>query len=203
MRGREVLEQAEVVLYDALSHPALLQHCRQAELRSVGKRYGQPNPSQEWITSQLLELAGQGKRVVRLKGGDPLLFARGAEEALALREAGIPFEIVPGIPSPVAAAAYAGLSLTHRGISSSVTFITGSDRDAEAWSPEAWRRLATATDTLCVLMGMRRLPEITRALMEGGRPASTPAAVVQWASRPEQRVLTGTLGTLAEQVQAA
>jgi uroporphyrinogen III methyltransferase/synthase len=198
----EVLRQAEVVLHDALSHPALLDACPSAELRNVGKRYGQPSPPQEWITAQLVELAQAGRRVVRLKGGDPFLFARGAEEALALAEAGIPFEIVPGISSPVAASAYAGLALTHRGLSSSVTFITGTDRDAHAWSADAWHRLATATDTLCILMGMRRIEEITTALVEGGRPASTPAAVVQWAARTQQRVEVGTLGDIAERARA-
>ena len=201
VRGWEVLGQADVVLYDALSHPGLLAACPEAELRDVGKRYGKPNPPQEWITDQLVELARAGRRVVRLKGGDPFLFARGAEEALALHDAGIPFEIVPGISSPVAASAYAGFSLTHRGRSSSVTFITGSDRDAHGWSPEAWHRLATATDTICVLMGMRRIAQITRALVDGGRAPATPAAVVQWGARPEQVVVEGTLGTIAERVR--
>ena len=115
VRGRELLASADVVLYDALSHPALLDYCsRQAELRDVGKRGGSKNPSQDWITSQLIELARAGQNVVRLKGGDPLLFARGAEEALALAAAGIEFEIVPGVSSPVAAAAYAGIPMTHR-----------------------------------------------------------------------------------------
>lgn len=203
VRGREVLEAAEVVLYDALSHHSLLEFCPRAEQRDVGKRYARPSPSQDSIIQQLLELARSGRRVVRLKGGDPLLFARGAEEALALARAGIPFEIVPGIASPVAASAYAGISLTHRGLSSSVTFITGSDRDASAWSPEAWHRLATATDTLCVLMGMRRIEEITEALQAGGRSSHTPAAVVQWGARAEQRVVCATLGTIANEVRRA
>ncbi len=203
VRGREVLGLADVVLHDALSHPGLLAACPQAELRDVGKQYGKPNPPQEWITDQLVELARAGKQVARLKGGDPFLFARGAEEALALHDAGIPFEIVPGISSPVAASAYAGFSLTHRGRSSSVTFITGTDRHAHDWSPEAWHRLATATDTICVLMGMRRIGPITRALIDGGRAPTTPAAVVHWGARPEQVVIEGTLGTIAEGVRDA
>jgi len=140
---------------------------------------------------------------VRLKGGDPLLFARGAEEALALAEAGIKFEIVPGIASPIAASAYAGISLTHREVSGSVTFITGSDRAGKEWSPESWKKLATATDTICVLMGMRRIGEITRAIIEGGRSPSTPAAVIQWGARPEQRVVTSTLADIAAASAAA
>ncbi|HEY3236168.1 MAG TPA: uroporphyrinogen-III C-methyltransferase, partial [Polyangiaceae bacterium] len=198
--GREVLQAAEAVLYDALAHPALLELCPGAELHDVGKRYAQDSPSQESTTRLLIQLAQSGKRVVRLKGGDPLLFARGAEEALALAEAGIPFEIVPGISSPVAAGTYAGISLTHRDLSSSVTFITGSDRKGKEWSQESWRKLATATDTICVLMGTRRIREIAAALIEGGRPPSTPVAVVQWAARAEQRVVIAELDGIAKAV---
>jgi uroporphyrinogen III methyltransferase/synthase len=146
----------------------------------------------------MIDLARQGKRVVRLKGGDPFMFARGAEEALALAAAGIKFEIVPGVPSPVAASAYAGISLTHREVSGSVTFITGSDRAGKDWSPASWQKLATATDTICVLMGMRRIGEIARAIIDGGRAPSTPAAVIHWGARPEQRVVTSTLERIAE-----
>lgn len=198
VRGLSVLERADVVLFDALSHPALLEACRpDAELRSVGKRGGRESPSQAWITAQLIELARAGKTVCRLKGGDPLLFARGAEEAEDLAAAGVAFEIVPGVSSPVAASAYAGISLTHRDLSSSVTFITGSDREGVEWTDDAWKRLATATDTICVLMGMRRIEEICAALVAGGRDETTPAAVVQWVARPEQRVLVSTLGEIA------
>jgi uroporphyrinogen III methyltransferase/synthase len=203
VRGKRLLETADVVLYDALSHPALLEFTSpSAELRNVGKRGGQNNPSQAWITAQLIELARAGRQVVRLKGGDPLLFARGAEEAEDLAAAGISFEIVPGLPSPIAAAAYAGISLTHRDLSSSATFITGSDREGVEWTPDAWQRLATATDTICVLMGMRRLEQITAAIIGGGRAPETPAAIVQWAARPEQRVLVGTLGDIAARARA-
>lgn len=193
-----MLSRAEVVLYDALAHPALLDACPQAEKRNVGKRYNEESAAQDEIIAQMIELARQGKRVVRLKGGDPLLFARGAEEALALAEAGIKFEIVPGISSPIATSAYAGISLTHRDVSGSVTFITGSDRAGKDWSPESWKKLATATDTICVLMGMRRIGEITRAIIEGGRAPTTPAAVIHWGARPEQRVVTSTLEHIAQ-----
>jgi uroporphyrinogen III methyltransferase/synthase len=197
MRGLSALERADVVLYDALSHPALLAYCRaDAELRNVGKIGGRQNPSQKWITDQLVELARSGKEVVRLKGGDSFLFARGAEEAEALADAGVPFEVVPGLSSPIAAAAYAGISLTHRDLSSSVTFITGTDKAGVEWSPDAWRRLATATDTICILMGMRRMRDILQAIVDGGRDPKTPAAVIQWGARPEQRVVVGTLATL-------
>jgi uroporphyrinogen III methyltransferase/synthase len=204
VRGRDLLATADVVLHDALSHPALLDLCAPAaELRDVGKRGGSKNPTQDWITSQLIELARAGRQVVRLKGGDPLLFARGAEEALALAEAGIDFEIVPGVSSPVAASAYAGIPMTHRDLSSSVTFITGSDREGKTWSPDAWKRLATATETICVLMGMQRIDAICAAIIEGGRSPSTPAAVVMWAARPAQRVVTAPLGEIAEAAQRA
>lgn len=204
VRGRELLRQADVVLYDALSHPALLEVCSpEVDLRDVGKRGGSKSPSQVWITSQLIELARAGLKVVRLKGGDPSLFARGAEEALALSRAGIEFEVVPGVSSPVAAAAYAGIPMTHRDLSSSVTFITGSDREGKTWSPAAWQRLATATETICVLMGMQRIDDITRAIIDGGRSPETPAAVVQWAARPAQRVVTAPLGRIAAEAHAA
>lgn len=204
VRGLEVLRAADAVLYDALAHPALLDECRPgADRRDVGKRYGSEGPSQAAINAELVRLAREGKRVVRLKGGDPFLFARGAEEAEALASEGIPFEIVPGVTSPIAAAAYAGISLTHRELSSSVTFITGSDRAGVEWSPEAWKKLATATATICVLMGMRRIDEIARAIVEGGRSPETPAAVIMWGTRPEQRVVTAPLSRIAAEARAA
>jgi len=203
VRGQELLAEAEVVLFDALSHPGLLESCPQAEQIDVGKKYGERATPQADITELLIRLARAGKRVVRLKGGDPLVFARGSEEAIALHEAGIPFDIVPGITSPIGAAAFAGISLTHRDLSSSVTFITGSDQAGKEWSPEAWQKLATATGTICILMGMRRLDEITRAIIQGGRARTTPAAVVMWGGRPEQRTIVGTLDDIAELAQAA
>lgn len=198
VRGAEVLSRAEVVLHDALSHPELLELCTGAEIVDVGKRYGERSPPQDYITALLLKYAKEGRRVVRLKGGDPMTFARGAEEALALAEGGIPFEIVPGISSPVAASAFSGISLTHRDASSSVTFITGSDREGLEWSPEAWKKLATATGTICVLMGMRRIEDIASAIIAGGRSPTTPAAVVMWAARPEQRTVVAPLVEIAE-----
>jgi uroporphyrinogen III methyltransferase / synthase len=202
VRGLEVLSRADTVLYDALAHPALLEACPNADKRNVGKRYGEDSATQAAINAELIALARAGKCVVRLKGGDPLLFARGAEELQALREAGIAFEIVPGVPSALAASAYAGIPLTHRDLSSSVTFITGSDRDGKEWSPASWLKLATATDTICVFMGMRRIEDITAAIVAGGRSAETPAAVVQWAARSEQRVVTGTLTSIAARARA-
>ena len=204
VRGKRLLGEAEVVLFDALSHPGLLAFASpDAELRDVGKRGGKKSPSQEWITDQLIALAQEGKKIVRLKGGDSYLFARGAEEAEALVAANIPFEVVPGICSPVGTSAFAGIPLTHRDVSSSVTFITGTDRRGNSWSDEAWKKLATATDTLCILMGMRALADITRAIQEGGRSPETPVAIVMWAARPQQRVVEGTLANIAEKALEA
>lgn len=203
LRGLAALERADIVLTDALAHPALLEVCPKAEVRDVGKRYGQKSTSQEAINQELVALARQGKRVVRLKGGDPLMFARGGEEAWALAEAKIPFEIVPGVSSPLGASAYAGIPLTHRDLSKSVTFITGSDREGQDWSPEAWKKLATATDTICILMGMRRIEQIVDAILEGGRAPATPAAVIQWGTRPEQQVVVGSLHDIAQRAQDA
>jgi uroporphyrinogen III methyltransferase / synthase len=198
VRGLEALARADVVLYDALAPSSLLEACpSRAEKYDVGKRLGRQSPAQEQISARMIEYARAGKQVVRLKGGDPLLFARGAEEAEALAHAGIAFEIVPGVASPIAAAAYAGISLTHRGLSSSVTFITGSDRAGVEWSAEAWQKLATATDTICVLMGMRRIEQIAQAIIDGGRSPGTPAAVIQWGTRPQQRVVVANLREIA------
>lgn len=202
-RGALLLAGAEVVLHDALSHPELLDLCPQAEIVDVGKRYGKRATPQAQITKLLLEYAQAGRDVVRLKGGDPILFARGSEEALALAEAGVPFEIVPGVTSPVAASAFAGIPLTHRDASSSVTFITGSDREGKDWSPEAWKKLATATGTICVFMGMRRIEAITQAVIDGGRDPATPAAVIRWGARPNQRTVTGTLADIASRAREA
>lgn len=197
VRGRQLLERADVVLHDALAHPALLSFCREeARLVDVGKRYGRPATSQAEITDQLLTYARQGQAVVRLKGGDPFLFSRGAEEAEALAGAGIPFEIVPGVSSPVGTTAYAGIPLTHRDLSSSVTFVTGSDRFGQTRTAESWARVAAAADTVCVMMGMKHIAEITRA-MSAGRSPETPAAVIQWGARPNQRVVVATLGSIA------
>src|SRR6188768_3959405 len=202
VRGLELLSRADAVLYDALAHPALLDACPNAEKRNVGKRFGQDSAVQHEINAELIALARAGKRVVRLKGGDPLLFARGAEELQALRAANIEFEIVPGVSAPLAASAFSGIPLTHRELSSSVTFITGSDREGKDWSPASWQKLATATDTICIFMGMRRIEDIMQAIIAGGRSAETEVAVVQWAARPEQRVVRGTLDTIAARVRA-
>ena len=163
LRGAELLASADVVLHDELVHPALLARAREgAEVRSVGKRGGDAaakQATQGEIEAELVRLAREGRRVVRLKGGDPFLFGRGSEEAEALVAAGVPFEVVPGIPSPLGATAYAGISVTHRDLASSVTFVSAVARGGAAFD---FRELAGLRGTICVLMGMRRLDDSSR-----------------------------------------
>lgn len=198
MRARRRLEQADLVLYDALVHQELLSHCvPTAELRFVGKRAGRRSERQTQINEAMIEAANQGRNVARLKGGDPYLFGRGSEEAEALAAAGIAFEVVPGVPSPLAATAYAGLSLTHRTLASSVAYITATESPEKDRSSHDWATLATATETLVIFMGMRKLESLMALLVEHGRDAKTPAAVVQWASLPQQKTVVSTVGELA------
>ncbi|HXG41624.1 MAG TPA: uroporphyrinogen-III C-methyltransferase [Dehalococcoidia bacterium] len=202
--GLEALRQADVVVYDRLVSPLLLTHARpDAELLFVGKEGGGESFPQRDIERLLVEKARQGKRVVRLKGGDPFVFGRGGEECLALAEAGVPFEVVPGVTSAVAAPAYAGIPVTHRGLSSSLAIVTGHEDAAKAGSSLRWDRLATAADTLVVLMGTRTLSELVERLLAHGRPADTPVAVVRWGTTPEQEVVTGTLADIVPRVEKA
>ncbi len=203
-KGLERLRLADLVLYDALVHPSLLKLCRSdAEVRFVGKRAGRPQQRQQQINEQLLEAAVEGRCVVRLKGGDPYLFGRGSEEAEFLAQHHIRFEVVPGVPSPLAAGAYAGLSLTHRHVSSSVAYLTATESPEKDRSQHDWAKLATATQTLVIFMGMRRIEALMKLLVRHGRPAQTPAAVVQWASLPTQRVVVGTLANIANRAMEA
>jgi uroporphyrinogen III methyltransferase / synthase len=199
LRGAELLATADVVLHDELVHPALLERVRAgAEVRHVGKRGGDPGAkqaSQAAIEAELIALARAGRRVVRLKGGDPFLFGRGSEEAESLVAAGVPFEVVPGIPSPLGAAAYAGISVTHRDLASSVTFVSAATR-AGAEFPFA--ELASVRGTICVLMGMRRLALVCdRLIRDAARDPATPTAVIQWGTRAEQAVVEGPLDRIA------
>lgn len=204
LRGLERLRTADVVLYDALVHPALLEHARDgAELVFVGKRGGHESARQTFINDELVRYARQGKRVVRLKGGDPLLFGRGSEEAERLYHEGIPFEIVPGIPSPIAASAYAGVTLTHRTLASSVAYITATESDEKERSALDWSKLATATQTLVIFMGVRKLRLQMQLLAENGRSPETPVAVVQSTSLAKQRVVIGTVRDIADRVETA
>lgn len=194
VRGLRLLQGAEAVVCDELVNKELLAHCPAGcERHFVGKRAGSHSATQPEINALLVALGGAGKKVVRLKGGDPLIFGRAGEEMQALREAGIPFEIVPGVTAATAASAAAGLPLTHRDHSSAVVFVTGHQCAANTAALD-WGSLARLRATLCFYMGVRRLPEIARNLLDHGMAADMPLAVISEASRPAQKILTGTLG---------
>ena len=197
VRAAELLAAAEVVVHDRLT-PAELRDLAPAtaELVDVGKHPGGPADAQTRINELLVELGRSGRRVVRLKGGDPFVFARGAEEAMALAEAGIDFEVVPGVTSAVAAPSSAGIPVTLRGHSAWVTVVTGHEDPAKGEPEVDWEAMGALGGTLVVLMGVKRWPEISARLVAGGRDPRTPAAAVRWGSRPEQQTLRGTLGSL-------
>ena len=204
-RGAELLSSAEVVLHDELIHPALLSRVRpDAVVMAVGKRGADrvsKQAKQDTIEAELVRFGRAGKSVVRLKGGDPYLFGRGSEEAEALARAGVPFEVVPGVCSPLAATAYAGFSLTHRDLASSVTLVSGTMRSGAGYD---WSELASVKGTICVLMGMHNLEEVVAGLLgPSRRDPTTPAAVIQWGTRAEQRVVTGTVAEIADKARAA
>jgi uroporphyrinogen III methyltransferase/synthase len=198
------LSRADVVLYDALVHPAVLNRARPgAALVFVGKRAGHEGLPQSEINALLVAHARQGKRVCRLKGGDPFLFGRGSEEAEVLAREGIAFEVVPGVTSALGATAYAGIPLTHRTHASSVALITSTEHANKALSAHDWSKLATATQTIVIFMGARKLREEMERLVQHGRAAETPAAVIQWGTRAEQRVVVGTVGDVAQRAEEA
>ena len=195
LRGAELLGRADTVIYDLLVNPALLRLARpDAELISRGKRTEMP---QEDITALMIEKARAGKMVVRLKGGDPYIFGRGAEEALALAEAGIHFEVVPGVSSVVAAPNYAGIPLTHRAHCSSFTVFTGHEGEDNADASLLYSEIAKIPGTKVALMGTEKLDEWTKAVMAHGLSPKTPAAIIQWGTRGKQKSAAGTLGTIA------
>jgi uroporphyrinogen III methyltransferase / synthase len=204
VRGQQCLRQADVVVYDLLANPALLDEAPVAAERIfVGKARGHHHARQEEINQLLLDLALAGKRVVRLKGGDPLIFGRGGEEALTLAQAGIPFEIVPGITAGFAAATYAGIPLTHRDFTTSLGLVTGHEDPAKKLPSLDWEKLATGVGTLVFYMGMANLPLIAEKLIAHGRSPGTPVAVIRWATTPRQQTLVATLADVVERVQAA
>jgi uroporphyrinogen III methyltransferase/synthase len=199
MRGIECLKQADVVVCDRLVSHLLLAYARQAELIDAGKQPHHHNISQDEINALLIERARAGQVVVRLKGGDPFIFGRGGEEAAALAEAGVPFEIVPGVSSAIAAPAFAGIPVTYRGIACSVAFATGHRADYVEDPTCDWARLACGPDTLVFLMGVQNLPRIVEQLVMHGRPPSTPVALVQWATCADQKTVVGTLADIVQQ----
>ncbi|PHR25195.1 MAG: uroporphyrinogen-III C-methyltransferase [Desulfotalea sp.] len=205
VRGKSLLERAEVVVYDYLATTKLLKHVpADAELIYVGKKGGVKHTyTQEEINQMLVDHAQAGKVVVRLKGGDPFIFGRGGEELEELYAAGVAFEVVPGVTSATAAATYAGIPITHRDYTASVTFITGHEDPTKKSSNINWEKLATGAGTLVVYMGIKNLPTIVENLIKHGRDPKTPVAVVRWASTPEQRSVVGTLETITDVVKNA
>lgn len=204
VRGVECLRQADVAVYDYLVARELLDYLpRKAERVFAGKLAGNHFMKQEDTNELLIRKAREGKRVVRLKGGDPFVFGRGGEECLALANAGVPFEVVPGISAAVGASAYAGIPVTQRGYASSVYLVTAHLTSESAELNINWKQLAQAADTLCIYMGMRILPEIAEQLQRHGCAPDTPVAVIQHGTLPEQRTVTGTLRDIAEKVNAA
>jgi uroporphyrinogen III methyltransferase/synthase len=203
-RALELIALADVILYDRLIPSSALAGARgDAELRYVGKEGGGPSVPQEQIEALMLERALGGALVVRLKGGDPFVFGRGGEEALALAAAGIEFEVVPGVTAGVAAAAYAGIPVTHRGLASAVALITAHEDPAKEDTAIDWGALAAFPGTLVFYMGVRTLPTLTARLIEAGRPAEQPAAVVAHGTLPEQQTVLGTLATIAAEAATA
>ena len=202
-RSLELIASADAILYDRLIPPGALDGARpDAELRYVGKEPGAAAVSQEETTALLVELGRAGKRVVRLKGGDPFVFGRGGEEAEALAAAGLPFEVVPGVTAGVAAPAYAGIAVTHRDVASAVAFVTGHEDPDKADSALDWDALARFPGTLVFYRGIRKLPLIAERLVEAGRDAAEPAAVVERGTYPGQRTVLDTLGGIAARVEA-
>jgi len=195
------LAQADVILYDALIGPEILAFARpEARLVSVGKRAGRSRPGQAWINDQLVTQARLGRRVLRLKGGDPFVFGRGGEEALALVEARVTFRVVPGVSAGIGGLAYAGIPVTHRGLASAVTFVTGHASDGALPADIDWEALARAGGTLVIYMGMRSGAAIARRLLAGGLAPETPAAIVVEATSEVQHAVTTSLGELGHRL---
>lgn len=195
------LAAADAVVYDALVDPATLRAAAGAALHFVGKRRGLPSTPQAAINALMIELAGRGARVLRLKGGDPNIFGRGGEEALALARAGVPFRVLPGVTSAFGALADARIPATQRGVSKALILATG-----HAAGPDDdldWRALARTGQPIVIYMGLAAIAEITAALVAGGLPRATPAAVIASATTPDERILVADLGSIAERVAAA
>jgi uroporphyrinogen III methyltransferase/synthase len=206
VRGKQLIDSADAVVYDALANSALLppgaRETGRPELYYVGKRGGaKDSVTQEEINALLIKLAREGKRVVRLKGGDPFVFGRGSEEAQALNDASVLFDVVPGITAGIAAPAYAGIPVTHRTLATSVTFVTGHEDPAKPDTQTNWSALAKAGGTIVLYMGVKTLAGIADALIEGGMPGEIPAAAIQWGTHPKQRTVVATLETIAAKAE--
>jgi len=201
LKGKALLECADVVIYDALVSPQILAMINpQAELIDAGKRKGRHSLLQNETNDLLIKKAKDNAIVVRLKGGDPFIFGRGGEEMEELVNAGIPVEVIPGITSGIAAPAYAGIPLTHRGYSSSVTFVTGHESTGK-YRPEVnWHAIALGSETIVVYMGIHNLNYIIKQLTDAGLNPETPVALVRWGTRPEQEELIGNLSTIVDKI---
>jgi uroporphyrinogen III methyltransferase/synthase len=203
LRGKACIEEADVVVYDYLANPAFLEQAKAAAERIyVGKQGGRHTMNQQDISRLIVDKAKAGLNVVRLKGGDPFIFGRGGEEAQELVRSGIPFEVVPGVTSAIAVPAYAGIPLTHRDFTSTVAFVTGHEDPSKEESDIDWNRLATGVGTLVFLMGVGNLGHIAERLMEHGRSAKTPVAVIRQGTGADQKTIVGSLGDIAGEVQA-
>jgi len=199
LRGAEVLGRADTVIMDRLAHPRLLHHApSDVELIYAGKSSRRHTIGQEDITALIVDRARAGRVVVRLKGGDPFVFGRGGEEAEALAAEGIDFEIVPGVSSAIAAPAFAGIPVTSRFTAASFAVVTGHEAPGKSRGDVRWDRLATAVDTIVCLMGVENLPWIVSELLDNGRDAGTPVAVIEWGTHPRQRTVTGTLADIVD-----
>ena len=204
VKGLECIQKADVIIYDYLAASILLKHARKnAELIYVGKKGGSHTMAQERINALIVEKAQNGALVTRLKGGDPFIFGRGGEEAEVLFENGIPFEIVPGVTSAIAAPAYAGIPLTHRKYTATVAFVTGHEDPDKDESAIDWPSIARGMGTVVFLMGVKNLPQIARQLMEHGKPPDTPVALVRWGTTTRQVTISGTLDTIVAKVKKA
>lgn len=204
LKALHCIQSADIIIYDYLASTAFLHHLvKKPELIYAGKKGGDHTLTQDQINDLLVEKGRQGLTVARLKGGDPFIFGRGGEEAQILQKHGIPFEIIPGVTSAIAAPAYAGIPLTHRDFVSSVTFITGHEDPEKKSSSHNWQAYAQSGGTLVFLMGVKNLPHIVKSLVENGRPASTPVALVRWGTTARQQTVTGTLETIVDDVHKA
>lgn len=203
LHALNALRQADVVIFDALVQEAILDWAPQAEHIYAGKRGGKPSAKQRDISLRLVDLARAGKRVLRLKGGDPFVFGRGGEEAQTLVQHGIRVRIIPGISAGIGGLAYAGIPVTHRDVNQSVTFVTGHDQSGNTPGSLDWTSISKGSQVIVIYMGMKHIAQIAGHLIAAGRSRSEPCAVVTTATTPDQRVLETTLGTIVDDIAAS
>ncbi|WP_296417467.1 uroporphyrinogen-III C-methyltransferase [Pseudooctadecabacter sp.] len=203
LHALNALRQADVVIYDALVQEAILDWAPQAEHIYAGKRGGKPSAKQRDISLRLVDLARSGKRVLRLKGGDPFVFGRGGEEAQTLVQHGVPIRIIPGISAGIGGLAYAGIPVTHRDVNQSVTFVTGHDQSGNTPSSLDWHGIARGSQVIVIYMGMKHAAQISAQLIAAGRSAGEPVAVVTTATTADQQVMETTLGQLDADIKAS